>query len=88
MDCRADRDLDRIAPICIGMDYNTNSIGICYIGGCAADGKTPKDTRTPEQRSSMRLLVDNLLAQFPGASVHCHNEFARKACPSFKLCDL
>ena len=24
MDCRADRDLDRNAPICIGMDYNAN----------------------------------------------------------------
>ncbi len=24
MDCRADRDLDRFAPICIGMDYNAN----------------------------------------------------------------
>lgn len=24
MDCRADRDLDRYAPICIGMDYNAN----------------------------------------------------------------
>ncbi|MBD5423696.1 MAG: N-acetylmuramoyl-L-alanine amidase [Allobaculum sp.] len=80
------RPLDRIGAHCKG--HNANSIGICYIGGCAADGKTPKDTRTPEQRSSMRLLVDNLLAQFPGASVHCHNEFARKACPSFKICDL
>lgn len=24
MDCRADRDLDRYSPICIGMDYNAN----------------------------------------------------------------
>lgn len=24
MDCRADRDLDRLRPICIGMDYNAN----------------------------------------------------------------
>lgn len=24
LDCRADRDLDRYAPICIGMDYNAN----------------------------------------------------------------
>ncbi len=24
MDCRADRDLDRFRPICIGMDYNAN----------------------------------------------------------------
>lgn len=24
LDCRADRDLDRYAPICVGMDYNAN----------------------------------------------------------------
>jgi hypothetical protein len=27
--------------------HNSYSIGICYIGGCASDGKTAKDTRTP-----------------------------------------
>jgi len=68
--------------------YNANSIGICYIGGCAADGKTPKDTRTPAQRLALRTLVARLQEQFPGATVHGHYEFANKACPSFKICDL
>lgn len=67
--------------------HNANSIGVCYIGGCAADGKTPKDTRTPEQTHSMHELVAQLQQQYPGATVHCHNEFANKACPSFKICD-
>lgn len=67
--------------------HNAFSIGICYIGGCAADGKTPKDTRTPAQRKAMHELVAYLQESFPGATVHCHNEFANKACPSFKLCD-
>lgn len=67
--------------------HNANSIGICYIGGCAADGNTPKDTRTPEQTRSMHELVAQLQKQYPGATVHCHNEFANKACPSFKICD-
>ena len=26
--------------------HNAHSIGICYVGGLAADGRTPKDTRT------------------------------------------
>ena len=26
--------------------HNSHSIGICYIGGLAADGHTPEDTRT------------------------------------------
>lgn len=65
--------------------YNANSIGICYIGGCAKDGKTPKDTRTEAQRSALVKLVAELLAKFHGATVHGHNEFANKACPSFNV---
>lgn len=67
--------------------HNANSIGVCYIGGCAADGNTPKDTRTPEQNRALHELVAQLQQQYPGATVHCHNEFANKACPSFKICD-
>ena len=29
--------------------YNTTSRHVVYVGGVAADGKTPKDTRTPAQ---------------------------------------
>ena len=68
--------------------YNKNSIGVCYIGGVAADGKTPKDTRTAEQRVALRNLVAQLKKQFPKATVHGHYEFAAKACPSFKISDL
>lgn len=65
--------------------YNAGSIGICYIGGCAADGKTPKDTRTPAQKSALERLVKDLKAKYPGATIHGHNEFAAKACPSFDV---
>jgi N-acetylmuramoyl-L-alanine amidase len=65
--------------------YNANSIGICYIGGCAKDGKTPKDTRTHEQKAALVKLVAELRRRFPNASVHGHNEFANKACPSFNV---
>ncbi|WP_308761579.1 N-acetylmuramoyl-L-alanine amidase [uncultured Bacteroides sp.] len=43
--------------------YNKHSIGICYEGGLDASGN-PKDTRTPEQRSALRLLVAQLLRRF------------------------
>lgn len=66
-------------------DHNARSIGVCYVGGCAADGKTPKDTRTPAQRKALKELVRRLLEKYPGATVHGHNEFARKACPSFDV---
>lgn len=38
------RDKSKIGAHCTG--HNSYSIGVCYIGGCSADGKTPKDTRT------------------------------------------
>ena len=77
------RELAKVGAHCTG--HNANSIGICYIGGCAADGKTPKDTRTPQQREALRGLVADLQKQYPGASVHGHREFANKACPCFDV---
>lgn len=62
---------------------NTHSIGICYIGGYAVDGKTPKDTRTAAQRAALIKLIRELKAKYPSATIHGHNEFANKACPSF-----
>lgn len=63
--------------------HNRYSIGICYVGGCAKDGKTPKDTRTPEQKQALTQLLTELHRQFPKATLHAHREFANKACPSF-----
>lgn len=63
--------------------YNSNSIGICYVGGLASDGKTPKDTRTLAQKESLVKLLKELKAKYPSATIHGHNEFANKACPSF-----
>lgn len=65
--------------------HNAQSIGVCYIGGCAKDGKTPKDTRTTAQKAALEKLVKELLKRYPGATVHGHNEFAAKACPSFDV---
>lgn len=67
------------------LKHNANSIGICYIGGCAADGKTPKDTRTVDQKRTLVRLLKDLKRQFPKATIHGHNEFAKKACPCFDV---
>lgn len=80
------RPIEQVGAHCKG--YNATSIGICYIGGVAADGKTPKDTRTPQQRLAIRKLVAELHTDYPSAGVHGHYEFANKACPSFKICDI
>ena len=66
---------------CVG--HNANSIGVCYIGGLAADGKTPKDTRTDAQKLSLRNLLSQLKKSYPGVAIRGHRDFAAKACPSF-----
>ena len=63
--------------------HNTNSIGVCYIGGLATDGKSPKDTRTSAQKAALLSLIKELKEQFPHASIRSHRDFAPKACPSF-----
>lgn len=64
--------------------HNTNSIGVCYIGGCATDGKTPKDTRTEAQKKSLIEILKQLKKKYPTAKIHSHKDFANKACPSFE----
>jgi N-acetylmuramoyl-L-alanine amidase len=76
------RPVEQIGAHCYG--YNAHSIGVCYIGGIAAD-KTPKDTRTEAQKTALRKFVKELCAKYPGATVHGHNEFAKKACPCFDV---
>ena len=75
------RDIDKIGAHCKG--HNRNSIGICYCGGVEADGKTPKDTRTQEQKDSLLNVLKTLKAMYPEAVIYSHSEFAAKACPSF-----
>ena len=65
--------------------HNADSIGICYIGGLDKVRGVPKDTRTPAQKKTMHRLVNELLARYPGATVHGHCEFAAKACPCFDV---
>lgn len=90
------RPLWMVGAHCKG--HNLHSIGICYIGGLAlAQAPThaagmppktitvPKDTRTPQQRKALSLLIKQLRDTYREAQVYCHNQFANKACPSFKI---
>lgn len=76
------RDIEKIGAHCKG--HNKNSIGICYIGGLDEFGK-PKDTRTLKQKASLNMLIERLKKRFPNIKVHGHNEFSKKACPSFDV---
>lgn len=74
------RPIEEIGAHCKG--ENAESVGIVYVGGLDTDGN-PADTRTAEQRKSLRRLVATLCRRYPGSTVHSHNEFAVKACPCF-----
>jgi|GEM_PF-385310 len=77
--------------------FNKYTIGICYAGGVAADGKTPKDTRTPAQKAALLHILTELRAKYPNATIKGHRDYSPdrngngriepseyiKACPSF-----
>lgn len=75
------RKEDMIGAHCTG--HNTQSIGVCYVGGLAKNGKTSKDTRTAAQKQSLLQLLKELKRAYPGATIHGHREFAAKDCPCF-----
>jgi N-acetylmuramoyl-L-alanine amidase len=76
------RPVERAGAHCKG--HNANSIGVCYVGGVDEDMK-PKDTRTAAQKIAMQKLLLSLTDTYEGISIHGHNEFSSKACPSFDV---
>ena len=74
------RDLECIGAHCKG--HNTQSVGICYIGGADVNLK-PKDTRTDAQKASLLLLLKYLRAKYPEAKIYGHRDFSDKPCPCF-----
>jgi N-acetylmuramoyl-L-alanine amidase len=66
--------------------HNHDTLAICYIGGVAADGRTPKDTRTERQRAALLQQIRAWMVEhhIPVERVLGHRELdPRKACPSF-----
>lgn len=66
--------------------HNEDSIGVVYVGGLDKDNK-PKDTMTVKQEMAFLLLVRSLRTVFGPMTIHGHNEFSSKACPSFEVRD-
>jgi hypothetical protein len=64
---------------------NSVSRHIVYVGGCDKDGKTPKDTRTLSQKDRMASHVCAFILRHPNILIAGHNQFDKKACPSFDV---
>lgn len=70
--------------------YNSNSIGICMVGGVDANDITKAENNfTPEQFGTLKKLLVELKARYPRAKIQGHRDFpkVKKACPSFSVAD-
>ncbi|MBR2031835.1 MAG: lysozyme [Alistipes sp.] len=65
--------------------YNSTSRHIVYVGGRAVTSKTPKDTRTEEQKEAMKQYVLDFHRRHPDVAIVGHNALSNKACPSFDV---
>ena len=66
------------------VNHNNYSIGVCYEGGLDARGQ-PADTRTAEQKATLRQLLTDLHRRYPRASIVGHHDLnPQKACPCIK----
>ena len=78
------RNIEKIGAHSRGQ--NKMSIGVCYIGGLD-ECLDPKDTRTPQQKESLLILLKTLKKLHSKAVIYGHRDFSEKACPSFNAFD-
>ncbi len=75
------RPVEKIGAHVVG--HNTGSIGIVYVGGTDAKGRS-KDTRTVAQKASLRKLLMELASKYKVKRILGHHDlFAGKDCPCF-----
>lgn len=66
---------------------NQFSKHVCYIGGLDKN-KEPKNTLTLEQETTLEIYIKHEILRHPDILIAGHNQFSRKACPSFYVPDL
>lgn len=76
------REHSEVGAHCIG--HNKDSIGICLVGGINDEG-VAMDNFTDAQYRRLKGTLRFAKALYPDATIHGHNEFSTKACPSFNV---
>lgn len=67
-------------------NHNTDSIGVCYVGGLRPDDPhTGHDTRTPEQTAALVGLIADLRGRFGDLDLLGHRDVASTQCPGFDV---
>lgn len=81
------RPLDVVGAHVAG--HNTGTIGISLLGGHGGNANDHiLDNFTPHQEDALRTLIERLMQQYPTITkVTGHNDYAAKACPTFKAGD-
>lgn len=81
--------------------HNTGNIGVCIVGGLAADGKTCENTMNPAQEAALRRIVADYQMRVPGIIIRGHRDWSPdrngngkvdrhewlKCCPSFDVAE-
>jgi hypothetical protein len=67
------RDLREIGAHVKG--YNSISVGVCYVGGLDKNYKE-KDTRTPEQKETLKWLIGELKHRLNISKVQGHRDYS------------
>ncbi|QNL29331.1 N-acetylmuramoyl-L-alanine amidase [Pasteurella phage vB_PmuP_PS07] len=64
--------------------YNAVSVGVCLVGG-VDENMQPEANFTEAQKVALKEVLADLKVKYPDAQIKGHNDFAPKACPSFKV---
>lgn len=67
------------------LGVNGISRHVVYAGGKSKDMHRDEDTRTSAQRDSLKNYVMKTIMQHPDILIAGHNQFQKKACPSFDV---
>lgn len=64
--------------------HNTDSIGICVVGG-KADNGTAESNFTYHQLSHLGFLINSLRKEYGNLELYGHRDFSTKPCPCFNV---